>query len=105
MVIVLLSSRAFHIHSRRLRPTGTNWTLTPVASMPSLLLRADSPFPGIRGGCNRDADTVEERAPGSVRGWGVSEPRGSGRRGSGILVLLTFGRGPPEVDDREGHQG
>jgi hypothetical protein len=27
--MVLLSSRAFHIHSRRSRPTGTNWIFTP----------------------------------------------------------------------------
>src|SRR5688572_30834250 len=92
IAIVLLSSRAFHIHSRRLRPTGLNSTFTG-AACPSLSMLLSPPMLPAFG--RRPAELqcqCHSLMP------GVPEPRWSG-------VGVRFGGNPPEEYEREDEDG
>src|SRR6266542_6727194 len=98
--MVLLSSRAFHIHSRRVRPTGRNCTLTGPLSCTSAIVSS----------CARPAWRLARRSARGVPprihpGRGLAAGRGypAAYFGHAALVLGLRG-GPAEEDGGEGQQ-
>src|SRR5215510_12818652 len=84
MQIVLLSSRAFHIHSRRSRPTGMNCTRTVLVLAHAFITLSCPPghhHPATQSGCNPNAIKVggPDMAPHTPPRFAPRRSRGASR--------------------------